>query len=137
MPLGATGAVLQITAISQVVTNVHDPLSIDAYAAGVGLGVLLGLVAGDRLTPGMLAVTVISTVPDVAGELWALGWPAMVQSGRDENGPVTVLFVAIGRRDESRLHRDLVRVDPGAFWSTEELRHPRELEPVSLPYAVP
>ena len=49
--LGALGAVLQITAITQVVTNVNDPLSVAAYAAGVGLGVLLGLVAGDRLTP--------------------------------------------------------------------------------------
>ena len=50
--LGAVGAILQITAISQVVTNVTDPLSIAAYAIGVGAGVLLGLIAGDRLSPG-------------------------------------------------------------------------------------
>ena len=40
MLLGPLGAVLQITAISQVVTNVDDPLSVGAYAVGVGAGVL-------------------------------------------------------------------------------------------------
>jgi hypothetical protein len=38
--LGTLGALLQITAISQVVTNVDDPLSVGAYAVGVGGGVL-------------------------------------------------------------------------------------------------
>jgi uncharacterized protein YebE (UPF0316 family) len=38
MLLGVLGAVLQITAITQVVAGVHDPLSIVGYAAGVGLG---------------------------------------------------------------------------------------------------
>src|SRR5664279_4568214 len=76
MLLGALGAVLQITAISQVVTNLSDPLSVGAYAAGVGIGVLLGLLAGDRLTPGVVGVRIITTTPDVAGGLWARGWPA-------------------------------------------------------------
>src|SRR5690348_218483 len=61
--LGAGGAVLQITAISQVVSTVDDPVSIAAYAVGVGGGVLLGLVAGDRLTPGSVAVTVVTATP--------------------------------------------------------------------------
>ena len=67
-----TGAVPQITAITQVVTNVGNPLSVAAYAAGVGAGVLAGLVAGERPTPGTL--------------------------GRDRDGQVTVLFVPINRR---------------------------------------
>ncbi len=132
MLLGAVGAVLQITAISQVVTNLHDPLSIIAYAAGVGFGVLLGLVAGDRLTPGTIGVTIITPEPGVAGALWARGWPATVQSGHGENGPVTVLFVAISRRHEVQLHRDVAHVAPQAFWSSEELRgRPGQSTPLS------
>jgi uncharacterized protein YebE (UPF0316 family) len=122
MLLGVLGAVLQITAITQVVAGVHDPLSIVAYAAGVGLGVLLGLVAGERLTPGMIGATVISTEPHLARGLWELGWPATAQTGEGEEGPVTVVFVAISRQDEARLHDDLHRMDPGAFVTTEELR---------------
>ena len=49
--LGALGATLQITAISQVVTNLDDPFSVAAYAGGVGLGVVLGLVAATSSPP--------------------------------------------------------------------------------------
>jgi uncharacterized protein YebE (UPF0316 family) len=104
------------------VTNLHDPLSVGAYGAGVGIGVLLGLVAGDRFTPGTIGVTIITTTPGVAGGLWARGWPATVQTGHGENGPVTVLFVAINRRHEARLHRDVANLAPEAFWSIEDLR---------------
>jgi uncharacterized protein YebE (UPF0316 family) len=122
MLLGILGAVLQITAITQVVAGVHDPLSIVAYAAGVGLGVLLGLVAGERLTPGLVGVTVITTDPLLARGLWELGWSATAQTGEGEEGPVTIVFVAMSPQDEARLHNDVHRIDPGAFVTTEELR---------------
>jgi uncharacterized protein YebE (UPF0316 family) len=120
MLLGALGATLQITAISQVVTNLDDPLSIAAYAGGVGVGVVLGLVAGDLLTPGTIGVTAITTVPGVAEELWARGWPVTVQTGHGERGPVEILFVAINRRQEGALHAEVTRLAPDAFWSAGE-----------------
>jgi uncharacterized protein YebE (UPF0316 family) len=119
MLLGTTGALLQITAISQVVTNVDDPLSVAAYAVAVGVGVLLGLIAGDRLTPGTVGVTIVTREPDVAAGLWARGWRATAQKAYREDGPVTVLFVAVNRRQEERLHRDVARLAPEAIWSTE------------------
>ena len=120
--LGALGAVLQITAISQVVMNVTDPLSVAAYATGVGAGVLLGLLAGDRLSPGSIGVTVVTDNPDLVDELWARGWPATSQPGCGENGPVTVLSVVINRRHESRLHRDVAELAPDALWSAKDQR---------------
>jgi Uncharacterized protein conserved in bacteria (DUF2179) len=67
-------------------------------------------------------VTVITTEPKLARGLWELGWPATAQTGEGEEGPVTVVFVAISRQDEARLHDDVHRMDPGAFVTTEELR---------------
>ncbi|MGE3285766.1 MAG: DUF5698 domain-containing protein [Pseudonocardia sp.] len=130
--LGALGAVLQITAISQVVMNVDDPLSIAAYAVGVGAGVLLGLVAGDRLTPGRLKVTVVAGDPALATELWSRGWAVTTQTALGADGPVTVLTVTIGHRDEARLHRDVARLAPDAAWSAEEVRRPPG-RPVPVP----
>lgn len=132
--LGAIGAVLQITAISQVVSGVQDPLSVAAYALGVGLGVLLGLVVGDRVTPGTVGITVITTSPEVAGRLWSRGWPVTVSAGHGEDGPVTVLFVAVSRRDEARLRSDVLELDAGAFWSTGDVRS-RERADDRLPVA--
>lgn len=119
MALGTLGALLQITAISQVVTNVDDPLSVGAYAVGVGIGVFLGLVAGDRFTPGTVGITIITSESGVAHGLWERGWAATVHTGHGEHGPVTMLFLAINRRHEDRLHRDVEHLAPQAFWSTD------------------
>jgi uncharacterized protein YebE (UPF0316 family) len=121
MVLGATGAILQITAISQVVTNLDDPLSIAGYAGGVGVGVLLGLIAGDRFTPGRVGVTVITDEPEVTAGLWALGWPVTRQAGDGERGPLDVLFVTVSRQQARALRDDVSRLAPGALWSSVDL----------------
>jgi len=120
MLLGALGATLQITAISQVVTNLDDPFSVAAYAGGVGLGVVVGLVAGDVLTPGTLDVTIITATSGVADALWARGWPVTAQTGRGEHGPVDVLYLAINRRQHAALRADVAGLAPDAFWSAGE-----------------
>lgn len=122
MLLGIVGAVLQITAITQVVANVRNPLSIGAYATGVGLGVLFGLLAGERLTPGRLSVTVVSVVPSLAETLWRRGWEMTAHHGQRHDGPVSVLTVAIDRRDEAPLRASVQAVDPDARWTAKELR---------------
>jgi uncharacterized protein YebE (UPF0316 family) len=122
MLLGTVGAALQITVISQVATNLTDPVRVGAYAVGVGIGVWLGLVAGERLVPGVVGVTITTADPDVAARLWACGWAATVQAGYDASGPVAVVSVAVDRRQAARLHEDVARWDPGARCSTEELR---------------
>ena len=126
--LGVVGAVLQITAITQVVADIADPVSIIAYAAGVGFGVLLGLVAGERLTPGMISVSIITETPHLAPNLWDRGWPVMAQTGRTENGPVMILSVPVNRRDEARLHYDVQSITPDAVWTTKDLRAPNSAD---------
>jgi uncharacterized protein YebE (UPF0316 family) len=119
MVLGTLGALLQITAISQVITNLDDPLSIGAYALGVGIGVFLGLIAGDRLTPGIIGVTIVTSAVGVADGLWARGWTVTTHQAIGANGLVTVLFVRLNRRHEARLHRDVAHLAPEAVWSTD------------------
>jgi hypothetical protein len=44
-----------------------------------------------------------------------------------------VLFVAISRRHEARLHADVATLAPEAFWSVEELRaRPGTAAPVPI-----
>ena len=127
MTLGTLGALLQITAITQVVTNIDDPLSVGAYALGVGIGVLLGLIAGDRLTPGTIGVTIVTPEVGVANGLWERGWPITAHEAVGANGPVTVLFARINRRHEARLHRDVAHLAPEAVWSTDLRTNSSEL----------
>ena len=130
MLLGIIGAVLQITAITQVVADVSDPAGVIAYAVGVGFGVLLGLVAGERFTPGMIGVTIVTQAPHLARSLWDRGWPVTAQSGRAENGPVAILSVPVDRRDEARLHRDVQSIAPDAVGTAFNCRK-RTVRPMS------
>lgn len=48
--LGSVGASLQVTAISQVVADMDQPVTMLAYAIGVGAGVLAGCCLDERLS---------------------------------------------------------------------------------------
>lgn len=115
--LGAVGAILQITAISQVVTNVNDPLTVAAYAIGVGLGILVGLMVGERFSSGTMGVTIITAAPAAAERLWALGWSVTAQSGESRDGPVTLITAVIDRREVGQWQRDVAWAVPDAFSS--------------------
>lgn len=122
MLLGFVGAALQITAISQVVADVHDVLSVTAYAGGVGCGVLFGIVAGERLTPGRLEVSLVSSAPSFAEAVWQRGWSAIAHAAHSSDGPVTTVHVEIDRRDATRLQHDARDIDPFAQWTAKEIR---------------
>jgi hypothetical protein len=81
-------------------------------------------VAGEKFTPGMIGVTIVTKDPHLARSLWDRGWPVTAQSGRGESGPVTVLSVPVNRRDETRLHGDVQRIAPDAVCTTRDLRTP-------------
>jgi hypothetical protein len=81
----------------------------------------------------MIGVTIITKAPHLARSLWDRGWPATSQSGRAENGPVTILSVPVNRRDEARLHRDVQSIAPDAVWTTRDLRAPNSADQPNLP----
>ena len=122
MLLGFIGAALQITAITQTVTDLHDAFSIIAYAGGVGFGVLFGIVAGERLTPGRIEVTITSALPGLSERLWSCGWSAIAHQAHTRDGPVMTVHVETERRHEAQLWHDVISSDPQARWVTREVQ---------------
>lgn len=72
----------------------------------------------------MIGVTIVTKDPHLSRSLWDRGWPVTAQSGRAENGPVTILSLPVNRRDEARLHRDVQSIAPDAICTTRDLRAP-------------
>lgn len=112
--LGVGGAVLQVTAIAQVVTNLRDPVTVAAYAVGVGGGVLLGVVVSARFTAGAVRLSLVTSRPGVDEALRRRGWPVITYQGRGASGPVDVLEIVVPDRRRRFLLSDLDDLDPGA-----------------------
>jgi len=120
--LGVVGAVLQVTAIAQVVTHVDRPVTVIAYALGVGGGVLAGVLVSTRFSAGTLGVNVITTDPQLTRSLQLRGWPVTSHHGEGHQGQVEMLLIVIDGKHRAELVADLLELDRGAFWTMEKLR---------------
>jgi len=126
--LGFVGAVVQVTAIAQVVQDVGDVVRVAAYAFGVGVGVFVGCTIDRRLSERKVTVRVFApTDPRLAPELRARGWPLTATSGDGHTGPVEVLYVAIDQQATDRLEDDLRALAPEACWTIEHITASRGL----------
>ncbi|MBJ8348347.1 DUF5698 domain-containing protein [Antrihabitans sp. YC2-6] len=120
--LGVLGSLLQVTAIAQVVTNLKDPLTVAAYAFGVGGGVLVGVFAGARFSTEAVEVKLVTTKPELGSALRLRGWPVIAYDGQGNSGAVQVLEIVVPGRRRAALLDDLEALAPGAFWTIEDLR---------------
>ncbi|HSK94979.1 MAG TPA: DUF5698 domain-containing protein, partial [Euzebyales bacterium] len=70
-------SLLFAVAFGTVVSSLDDPLRLGAYALGVGLGTLLGLLVDERLSTGQSLVRVVVDGDGevAAAQLRAAGWP--------------------------------------------------------------
>ena len=114
-------------AFSRIVTDLDNPLGLFAYAAGVGVGTLLGLAADERFSPGQSWVRVIveGNGQALCERLLAQQWPVTCIEGTGPFGPITELLIAV---DDTRLRELVADIDalaPEAFRTIERLRSSR------------
>ncbi|MFI7588479.1 DUF5698 domain-containing protein [Spongisporangium articulatum] len=117
--LGVLGAVLQVTAIAQVVDNLNDPLTVAAYAAGVGGGVLMGVVVAARFTTQDVRLNLVTVDATLEARLRAQGWPVIAYEGRAAAGAVSVLEVVVEARRGKQLRRAVDALAPQARWTMD------------------
>ena len=81
-------AVLFVVVFTGLVANLGDPVRLVAYALGVALGTLLGLVADDRLSSGHSEVrlVVVGDGAEALATLRGAGWPATSTPGSGRRG---------------------------------------------------
>lgn len=112
--LGAVNALLSVVALARVVTHMERPANVAGYAAGVAVGVYLGILADERLARDPLEYRVL--VQDdgelLADRLRQHGWAVTRQVAAGANGPAAVLHVVLDAGAASRLDRDLDRLAP-------------------------
>ena len=130
--LGVLNAIVYVTAVAQVVTNLDQLANIVGYAAGVGMGTYLGILAEERFGSGFAEVRLImsGTGHDQLLALRDLGWPATASAADGLSGNASEILVIIDQSNLPDLLRDIEDRAPDAMISIGRLVDAR---PATLP----
>jgi uncharacterized protein YebE (UPF0316 family) len=122
--IGVIQATVFILAVSAVLSGPLDPFTVAGYALGFGAGVVIGMLAEQRLALGHAMLRVYSPAAGsvIAEALRAANFAVteFVAHGRD--GEITVVNSAIARRDIGKAQAIVKQIDPGAFITVDEIQ---------------
>lgn len=122
--LGFLQSLIFVIAISSVLTNLKNPLSILGYAAGFATGNVVGMLIEERLAIGFIQLTIVSPKRGsaVAEMLRQHGYAVTELSGRGLSGMVSILNVSVMRKQLVEVEMLIREADPEAFVTVEEVR---------------
>jgi uncharacterized protein YebE (UPF0316 family) len=122
--LGFMQSLIFVIAISTVLTNLKNPLSILGYAAGFATGNVIGMIIEERLAIGFIQLSIVSPRRGsaIAELLREHGYAVTELSGRGRSGTVTMLNVSVMRRQVVEVETLILESDPEAFVTAEEVR---------------
>jgi uncharacterized protein YebE (UPF0316 family) len=122
--LGFGQSLLFVVAISSVLTNLNNPVTILAYAAGFATGNVVGMLIEERMAIGYLQFTIISSNRGaaIAEQLRKSGYAVTEIPARGRNGTVTMLQTNVKRKDMDNIETIVLEADPEAFITLDEVR---------------
>jgi len=122
--LGFAQSAIFIVAISKVLTNLDNPLTVIGYAAGFATGNVIGMYIEERLAIGHISIRVVSSHRGtlVVEKLREAGFGVTEIPARGKDGMVTVLNLSVQRKDIDRVDTIVLETDPDAFITTEDMR---------------
>ncbi len=122
--IGVIQATVFILAVSAVLKGPLEPLTVMGYALGFGAGVVIGIIAEQRLALGhmMLRVYSPSAGAAIAEALRAAGFAVTEFTAHGRDGEITVINSAIARRDTAKAQAIVKQMDAGAFITVDEIQ---------------
>ena len=122
--IGATEAAVFILAVSQVLRGPLNFWTVLGYATGFGTGVLVGMVAEERLALGYSMLRIYSTAhsADITRALRGAGHAVTEFRGQGKDGNIALLTCAVSRKDVDRVRVTIIGLDPTAFITVEEVK---------------
>ncbi len=122
--LGFFQSAVYVIAITKVLSNLGNPLTILGYAAGFATGNVLGMFVEERLAVGHVQIQVVSRRRGVALakalRQGGFGVTEIPAKGRD--GTVRLLTASVLRRDLAHAKQIVHETDADAFVTSEDVR---------------
>jgi uncharacterized protein YebE (UPF0316 family) len=122
--LGFFQSIIYILAISTVLANLNNFLNIIGYGAGFATGNVVGMIIEERLAVGHIHLTVMSPSHGsiISDMLRKNGFGVSELSARGKDGMVALLHCNVLRKDISTAESIIMKSDPGAIITAEDVR---------------
>jgi uncharacterized protein YebE (UPF0316 family) len=122
--LGFFESAIYIVAITRVLSNLGNPLTILGYAAGFATGNVVGMLIEERLAVGHIHLSIVSTTSGaaLAQALRDAGFAVTEIPARGRDGIVHLLSVSVLRKDVARAEEIVHQTDEHAFMTSEDVR---------------
>jgi uncharacterized protein YebE (UPF0316 family) len=125
--IGFFEVLLWLVAISTVLKNLHNVACYIGFAAGYANGIFLGLRIEERLALGKQLVRIFtkSETKSLVDDLYRQGMGVTLMDARGSQGPVTVVYITMNRKDMVVLEELINKHIPNAFYTIEDIRKSR------------
>ena len=122
--IGLFQSAVYVLAITKVLSNLNNPLTVLGYAAGFATGNVIGMIIEERLAIGHIHLEIISQRRGVAlaKALRKAGYGVTETSARGKDGTVRVLSASILRKDLAHARHIVHETDEDAFMTSEDVR---------------
>ncbi|HUH98843.1 MAG TPA: DUF5698 domain-containing protein [Anaerolineales bacterium] len=122
--LGFFEAAVYIVAITRVLSNLSNPLTILGYAAGFATGNVVGMLIEERLAIGHIQMSIVSSARGVAlaQALRDTGFAVTEVPARGKDGMVHLLNMSVLRKDVPQVEHVVHDIDSEAFVTSADVR---------------
>ena len=122
--LGFFEAAVYIVAITRVLSNLNNPLTILGYAAGFATGNVVGMLIEERLAIGHIQLSIVSSARGVAlaQALREAGFAVTEVPARGKDGMLHLLSMSVLRKDVPHVEQIVHDVAEDAFVTSADVR---------------
>jgi len=122
--LGFCQSAVFVIAITKVLSDLTNPLTVLGYAAGFATGNVIGMLVEERLAVGHIQLQIVSQKHGfaLAKALRDGGYGVTEISARGKDGTVRLLSASVLRKDLGRAREIVHETDEDAFMTSEDVR---------------
>jgi uncharacterized protein YebE (UPF0316 family) len=126
--IGFFEVLIWLTAMSQIISNLSNPILYIAYAAGFAMGNYIGITIEGKMAIGTVVIRIITQkdATQLIEVLKADGYGITHTDAQGSQGPVKIIFTIVKRKDIASVLSMIQKFNPLAFYTIEDIRSVRQ-----------
>ncbi len=137
--IGFFEVLIWLMAITQILSNMTNPIYYIAYAGGFAMGNFVGILIEEKMAIGTVVIRIITQkdATELIKFLKCDGYGMTHVDAQGAVGPVKIIFTIVKRKDVQNVLELLRKFNPLAFYTIEDVRSVRKgVFPLIKPKAI-